>query len=180
MFAKQRNCVNLHFSVVKFKKELSREKNEEHEPDLDDKIRAQKERLEGKDGYLERKQEAEAFAKAAICVSRQPHRRPRPMIREAANEKEAGNTEIAQPDRPEEPQNEDTDGTQGAGQPAEPLEERSWSEGADKVEIPADEGDDDDDEYGLDDDEEWQKYQQIQIINRKKPNPKTLILNQLI
>ena len=41
------------------KKELSREKNEEHEPDLDDKIRARKERLEGKDGYLERKQEAE-------------------------------------------------------------------------------------------------------------------------
>ena len=41
------------------KKELSKEKNEVHEPDLDDKIRAQKERLEKKDGYLKRKQVAE-------------------------------------------------------------------------------------------------------------------------
>lgn len=86
------------------------------------------------------------------------------MIQEATDEKEAGNTEIAEPDRPKEPQDEDNSGTQGAGQPAEPLEERSWPEGADKVEAPADEGDDDDDEYGLDDDEEWQKYQQSKQV----------------
>ena len=86
------------------------------------------------------------------------------MTQEAANEKEAGNTEIAQPDRPEEPQDEDHSGTQGAGQSAEPFEERPRPEGADKVEAPPDEGDDDDDEYDLDDDEEWQQYQQSKKV----------------
>ena len=42
------------------KKELSKERGEVHEPDLDDKIRAHKERLETKEGYLERKQAAES------------------------------------------------------------------------------------------------------------------------
>jgi hypothetical protein len=111
----------------------------------------------------ERKQEAEAFAKAAICVSRQPHRRPRPMTQEAANEKEAGNTEIAQPDRPEEPQDEDHSGTQGAGQPAEPFEERPRPEGADKIALSADEGDDED-EDDVPDDEDWQNYQESKKV----------------
>ena len=109
----------------------------------------------------ERKQEAEAFAKAAICVSRQPHRRPRPMTQEAADEKEAGNTEIAQPDRPEEPQDEDHSGTQGAGQPAEPFEERPRPESENTVAVSLDEeGDDDDDDFA--DDADWQSFQQSQ------------------
>lgn len=134
------------------------------EPEVGEEKEAQASNEPAQPTEEERKQEAEAFAKAAICVSRQPHRRPRPMTQEAANEKEAGNTEIAQPDRPEEPQDEDHSGTQGAGQPAEPFEERPRPEGADKVEAPPDEGDDDDDEYDLDDDEEWQQYQQSKKV----------------
>ena len=83
------------------------------------------------------------------------------MTQETANEKEAGNTEIAQPDRPEEPQDEDHSGTQGAGQPAEPFEERPRPEGADKVNLPPDEeGDDEDDDFA--DDADWQSFQQSQ------------------
>ena len=134
------------------------------EPEVGEEKEAQASNEPAQPTEEERKQEAEAFAKAAICVSRQPHRRPRPMTQETANEKEAGNTEIAQPDRPEEPQDEDHSGTQGAGQPAEPFEERPRPEGADKVEAPPDEGDDDDDEYDLDDDEEWQQYQQSKKV----------------
>jgi hypothetical protein len=111
----------------------------------------------------ERKQEAEAFAKAVICVSRQPHRRPRPVTQEATDEKEAGNTEIAEPDRPEEPQDEEHSGTQGAGQPAEPFEERPRPEGADKIALSADEGDDED-EDDVPDDEDWQNYQESKKV----------------
>lgn len=109
----------------------------------------------------ERKQEAEAFAKEAVCVSCQAHGKPVPQTKEEDFEKEAGNAERTEAHRPEEPQNADNRRAEGAGQPAEPFEERARSEGAYPIEALADEGDDeDDDEFA--DDADWQKFQQDQ------------------
>jgi hypothetical protein len=113
----------------------------------------------------EKKQEAEAFAKEAVCVSRQPHRQPRqmPEAKEEDHETETGHAEAAEAPRLEESQGEDDRRTEGTGRSAEPTEERPRPEGADKIALSADEGDDED-EDDVPDDEAWQHYQESKKV----------------
>ena len=109
----------------------------------------------------ERKQEAEAFAKAAVCVSSQAHGRPVKQEKEAEHGEEAGKAENTEADRPEESQSTNNSRAEGAGQPAEPSEERPRSESENTVAVSLDEeGDDDDDDFA--DDADWQSFQQSQ------------------
>ena len=109
----------------------------------------------------ERKQEAEAFAKAAVCVSSQAHGRPVKQEKEAEHGEEAGKAENTEADRPEESQSTNNSRAEGAGQPAEPSEERPRPESENTVAVsPDEEGDDDDDDFA--DDADWQSFQQSQ------------------
>ena len=114
----------------------------------------------------EKKQEAEVFAREAICVSRQPHKRPRPLPQDSLKEEEdetaKSGAESAEPGQPEESQAEDHSRAEGPGEHSEPVEERPRPESADKVVVPVfDDGEDDDDE-DFADDEDWQSFQQNQ------------------
>ena len=109
----------------------------------------------------EKKQEAEAFAKAAVCVSSQAHGRPVKQEKEAEHGEEAGKAENTEADRPQESQGADNSRAEGAGQPAEPSEERPRPESENTVAVSLDEeGDDDDDDFA--DDADWQSFQQSQ------------------
>ena len=109
----------------------------------------------------EKKQEAEAFAKAAVCVSSQAHGRPVKQEKEAEHGEEAGKAENTEADRPQESQGADNSRAEGAGQPAEPSEERARTESENTVAVsPDEEGDDDDDDFA--DDADWQSFQQSQ------------------
>ena len=109
----------------------------------------------------EKKQEAEAFAKAAVCVSSQAHGRPVKPEKEAEHGEEAGKVENTEADRPQESQGADNSRAEGTGQPAEPSEERARPESENTVAVsPDEEGDDDDDDFA--DDADWQSFQQSQ------------------
>ena len=109
----------------------------------------------------EKKQEAEAFAKAAVCVSSQAHGRPVKQEKEAEHGEEAGKAENTEADRPQESQGADNSRAEGVGQPAEPSEERARPESENTVAVSLDEeGDDDDDDFA--DDADWQSFQQSQ------------------
>jgi hypothetical protein len=109
----------------------------------------------------EKKQEAESFAKASVCVSSQAHGRPVKQEKEAEHGEEAGKAENTEASRPEESQSTNNSRAEGAGQPAEPSEERARSESENTVAVsPDEEGDDDDDDFA--DDADWQSFQQSQ------------------
>jgi hypothetical protein len=108
----------------------------------------------------EKKQEAESFAKASVCVSSQAHGRPVKQEKEAEHGEEAGKAENTEASRPEESQGADNSRAEGAGQPAEPSEERARPESENTVAVSPDEEGDDDDDFA--DDADWQSFQQSQ------------------
>ena len=110
----------------------------------------------------EKKWEAEAFAKEAVCASRQPHGKPQPAQqgKEEDHEEEKGHTEAAEAPRLAETPSGDDSGAEGHRQPEEPSEEGTRTESPYQVGIGFEDGDDEDDDFA--DDADWQNFQQSQ------------------